>query len=218
MGAMTRLDAVNQMLLYSGESIVSDLEGQSGVDTSIAEFLLDSKTADYQERGLASNQRVEQVYPAANGTIKVRTDASSVTCLTPPVAVTEPLAGQLCRIVTRGGYLYNLTDDTNLFIVTEIFDLHYTLVIKWVDMDTPVQKAIVMQASREYQMMSQGDGQTDQYLQQLEAQYVTKAKGSDTNAKGYSIIRNGTGPVQRMMYGRHMFYNPNEARYYNGDL
>ncbi len=218
MGAMTRLDAVNQMLLYSGESIVSDLEGQSGVDTSIAEFLLDSKTADYQERGLASNQRIEQTTPSANGTIKVRQDASSVVVLDPPKAVTEPMVGELCRIVTRGGYLYNITDDTNLFDTTKTFDLHYTLVINWVDMDTPVQKAIVMQASREYQMMSQGDGQTDQYLQQLEAQYVTKAKGSDANAKGYSILANGTGPVQKMLYGRHMYYNPNEQRYYNGDL
>jgi len=213
MGAMTRLDAVNQMLLYSGESIVSDLEGQSGVDTSIAEFLLDSKTNDYQERGLASNQRVEQTVAAASGTIKLRQDASSVVVLDPPTAVTEPSVGSICRIVTRGGYLYNITDDTNVFDTDRTFDLHYTLVIAWVDMDTPVQKAIVMQAAREYQMMSQGDGQTDQYLQQLEAQYVTKAKGSDANAKGYSIIANGTGPVQAMLYGRNMFYDPNQVRF-----
>ena len=44
MGQMTRLDAVNQMLLAAGEAIVSDLENQSGVDTSIAEYLLDQYT------------------------------------------------------------------------------------------------------------------------------------------------------------------------------
>ena len=37
MGAMTRLDAVNTCLLAAGEAIVSSLENQSGVDTSIAE-------------------------------------------------------------------------------------------------------------------------------------------------------------------------------------
>ena len=52
---MTRLAAVNQMLLAAGEAIVSDLENQSGVDTSIAEYLLDEYTDDFQLRGLANN-------------------------------------------------------------------------------------------------------------------------------------------------------------------
>ena len=47
MGQMTRLDAVNQMLLAAGEAIVSDLENQSGVDTSIAS-LLDQYNQDFQ--------------------------------------------------------------------------------------------------------------------------------------------------------------------------
>ena len=87
MGAMTRLDAVNQMLLYAGEMIVSDLEGDSGIDTSIAVFLLDSKAQDYQQRGLAENQMVVRVSPAADGRIKTRTDALDVTMMNPPSAV-----------------------------------------------------------------------------------------------------------------------------------
>ena len=57
MGYMTRLDAVNQMLISAGEGIVSDLENKSGVDTSICEFMLDQKIVDYQMRGLANNQQ-----------------------------------------------------------------------------------------------------------------------------------------------------------------
>ncbi len=78
MGAMTRLDAINQMLLYAGEMVVSDLAGDSGIDTSIAEFLLDSKTQDYQQRGLAENQMVVQIVPDSNGRIKTRTDSLDV--------------------------------------------------------------------------------------------------------------------------------------------
>ena len=119
MGAMTKLSAVNQMLLYSGESIVADLEGASGVDTSIAEFILDSKTVDYSERGLANNQRIERVTPDADGHIKVRTDALSVNMITFCPAETEPSRPRL-RISTQGGYLFNLTDNTQYFDTTGV--------------------------------------------------------------------------------------------------
>ena len=217
MGAMTRLNSVNQMLLFAGESIVSDLDNASGVDTSIAEFLLDQKTMDYQERGLASNQRMERISPSADGRIKIRTDAISVTMDNPPASTDDgPLQGEPSRIVTRGGYLYNLTDDTDYFDPTETFDLIYVLKIDWEDMDTPIQKAIVMQAAREYQMLSQGDPAADQYLAGLEAVYGAKAKGRDAKSRDASILRNGDNAIQRILYGRNMAFDPNRYRRYNG--
>ena len=56
MGAITRIDAVNQMLLAAGESLVADLDEASGVDTGIAEFMLDRATEDFQMRGLTGNK------------------------------------------------------------------------------------------------------------------------------------------------------------------
>ena len=50
MGSISRLDAVNQMLLTSGERIVADLEGNSGIDTGLAEFVLDQAAQDFQLR------------------------------------------------------------------------------------------------------------------------------------------------------------------------
>lgn len=216
MGAMTKLQAVNQMLLYSGESIVSDLTGASGVDTSIAQFILDTKTMDYSERGLANNQRIEQVSPDSSGRIKIRTDALSVEMLTFVAAETEPLKGQGCRIVSRGGFLYNLTDDTSTFDTTETYDLGYVLSIDWDDMETPIQKAIVMQAAREYQMLSQGDPGSDSYIAGLEAKYTAKAKGFDARSKSYSILHNGDNAVKKVLGGRNMYYDPNGRRYYGG--
>jgi hypothetical protein len=67
MGAMTRLDAVNTCLLAAGEAIVSSLENQSGVDTSIAEYLLDQYTRDFQFRGLANNEYTKNLTVDANG-------------------------------------------------------------------------------------------------------------------------------------------------------
>ncbi len=214
MGAMTRLDAINQMLLYAGEMVVSDLAGDSGIDTSIAEFLLDSKTQDYQQRGLAENQMVVQTTPDVNGRIKIRTDALDVSMLNPPAAVTEPQVGLACRIVTRGGYLYNLTDDTDVFAYGdgEKYNLSYIIEMAWDDMSTPIQKAVTMQAAREYQMMSNGDAGTDQYLAQLEQKYTAKAKGEDAKDKAYSILYNGTTPVIKMLYGRNQYFTPDAFR------
>jgi hypothetical protein len=215
MGAMTRLDAVNQMLLYAGEMVVSDLAGDSGIDTSIAEFLLDSKTQDYQQRGLAENQMVVQVSADTNGRIAIRTDALDVEMINPPKAVTEPQVGQSCRVVTRGGYLYNLTDDTDIFPNDndQKYNLNYIVEMDWDDMATSIQKAITMQAAREYQMMSNGDAGTDQYLAQLEQKYTAKAKGEDAKDKAYSILYNGTIPVLKMLYGRQQYYNPDGLRF-----
>ena len=214
MGAMTRLDAVNQMLLYAGEMIVSDLIGDSGIDTSIAEFLLDSKTQDYQQRGLAENQMLIQVSPDGNGRIKIRTDALDVSMTNPPSALTEPQIGMPSRIVSRGGYLYNLTDDTDFFPFAdaEKYNLHYIIEMDWADMETAIQKAVTMQAAREYQMMSNGDSGTDRYLADLENKYTAKAKGEDAADKAYSILYNGTTPVIKMLYGRHQYYNPGSFR------
>ena len=41
MGFITKLQAVNQMLLTSGENLVSDLEDASGIDTGIALNILE---------------------------------------------------------------------------------------------------------------------------------------------------------------------------------
>lgn len=214
MGAMTKLDAVNQMLLFAGEMIVSDLANNSGVDTTIAEFILDSKTLDYQQRGLAENQRIERVVTDSQGKIKIRTDAISVEMVDPPKSVSDGLLeGKPCRIVTRNGYLYNLTDDTIYFDKTKNYDLMYVLEISWEDMDTPIQKAIATQAAREYQLMSGGDPGTDRYLALLEDKYVAKAKGADTKDKGYNIIDHSTIDVQKMIRGRNMYYDPNRARF-----
>lgn len=212
MGAMTRLEGVNSMLLYAGETIVSDLEGNSGIDTSIAEFLLDQKTQDYQQRGLAENQILEQVQPGTDGRIKVRVDSLDVAMTNPPKALTEPLVGKPSRVVVRGGYLYNLSDDTDVFASDVDFNLHYVVQMDWADMSTPIQKAIVMQASREYQMLSNGDAGTDQYLAQLEMKYTAKAKGDDASSKSYSILNNGTLPVMKMLYGRKQYYSTDQFR------
>ena len=67
MGSIKRLDAVNQMLLSAGESLVADLDEASGVDTGIAEFMLDRATEDFQMRGLTGNKYEKKQKPDSEG-------------------------------------------------------------------------------------------------------------------------------------------------------
>lgn len=196
MGAYSKLQAINEMLLYAGESPVDDLQASSGVDTSIAESILDQKTLDAQARGLANNLTVRTLYADSMGTVLLPADAMSATMITPVYSAREDLT--YARITTRGwesgsAYFYNLTDGTKNLLagqnasITE-FDAEVILQVDWEDMDTPVQKDITMQAARQYQMLSQGDGAVDNYLAQLELFYGAKAKGADVGAKGYNTL------------------------------
>ena len=56
MGYLSKLNAVNLMLLASGESLVADLQEASGIDTGISEFLLDQASLDHQLRGQVENK------------------------------------------------------------------------------------------------------------------------------------------------------------------
>tara|TARA_R110001606_G_scaffold394658_2_gene565774 strand:- start:27 stop:695 length:669 start_codon:yes stop_codon:yes gene_type:complete len=191
MGAYTRLEAVNEMLLHTGESPVSDLTGSSGVDTSIAETILDQKTLDAQARGLANNVTIRTITADAQGVIYLPADTMSAELITSVETIRSDMT--YARVTTRGwesgaAYFYNLTDGTRVFTPAKKYDLEVILQVSWVDMDTPIQKDITMQASRQYQMLSQGDGAVDNYLAQLEQYYGAKAKGADVRSKGFNTL------------------------------
>ena len=214
MGYMTRLDAVNQMLIAAGEGIVSDLENKSGVDTNIAEFMLDQKVVDYQMRGLANNQ-MQRTYKTADNdkTIELPNNTLSGWLL----SVHRNTNGDQIRGVVRGSlppYLYNLTDMTKEWDTDIEYTLYLVLKYDWVDMDTNVQKAIVLQAAREYQMLSQGDGDVDNYLAQLSTFYDSQAKGSDFSQKRYNIFAGPESSVVNAV-NRNRVFNSNRYRYPN---
>ena len=191
MGAYTRLQAVNEMLLFSGETPVDSLDGSSGVDTSIAEQILEQKTIDAQARGVANNLTIRDFTPTVEGYINLPLNCLSAEMLTPVDAAHKDVT--YARIVTRGWesgtpYFYNLTDSTQVFDTTKTYTAELILNVSWEDMDTPVQKDIMMQASSQYQMLTQGDGAVDNYIAQLELYYGAKAKGSDTRSKGYNLF------------------------------
>ena len=212
MGYMTKLDAVNQMLISAGEGIVSDLENQGSVDTSIAEFMLEQKIVDYQMRGLANNQVQNKYKPDSGLTIDLPNNTLSGWLISTHINSD----GDHIRGIVRGNppYLYNLTDNTKQWEENIEYTVYLVLKFDWEDMDTNVQKAIVLQASREYQMLSQGDGDVDNYLAQLALYYDSQAKGSDNSQKRYNIF-NGPESSVTGAVNRNRTWNYNRYRYPN---
>lgn len=190
MGHMTRLDSVNQCLLAAGEAIVSDLENQSGVDTSIAEYLLDQYTEDYQLRGLANNVYVQTLsIDSVSNKIYLPTNIMSLdfgTFITNEDGYTIRVS-----IKTEGSnfILWNVTDQTSDWSDYSSYDLKATFTVKlaWEDIDTPGQRAITASAARRYQMLTQGDEGMDAYLQQDEMIYNSMGKARDIDSKGRTI-------------------------------
>lgn len=189
MGQMTRLAAVNQMLLAAGEAIVSDLENQSGVDTSIAEYLLDEYTDDFQLRGLANNTYTKTLTVDGDGLVHLPTTIMSLDFQT----LLTNADGDVIRVsVKRSGeafILWNVTDQSSDWSAYSSETLKASIIDKlaWENIDTPGQRAIVASAARRYQMLTQGDEGMDAYLQQDEMIYQSMGKSRDMDSKKRTI-------------------------------
>lgn len=213
MGAITRIDAVNQCLLAAGEAIVSDLENQSGVDTSIAEYLLNQYTDDFQFRGLANNEykKVLTVNPT-DGLVHLPTTIISLDLLSPLLTPD----GEIIRVsVKRSGdsfLLWDVTNQTSDFSAHSSSEIVAKLIVSviWEDIDTPGQRAIVSSAARRYQMITQGDGAADAYLAQEEQIYNMKGKARDIESKRRTIWDASSQETRRAVY------RPNNHRTWRG--
>jgi len=188
---ITRLEAVNHMLLLAGESLVSDLEENSGLDTETAEFILDQFTRDFQMRGMANNRYLKKETLTTDGQLILPASIISAELISNHTTSD----GYNIIGVARGEtdkYLYNITDQTDIWSK----DIEYTLeiidAIVWEFLDVPVQRAVLAAASRQYQMVTQGDGDIDQYLAQIEALYMAKGKGADLDDRRRSVFSSGS--------------------------
>lgn len=213
MGVISRLDAVNHMLLMAGESLVSDLEGNSGMDTEIAEFILDEFTRDFQLRGIANNAYCRKETLTTKG--RLRLPANTISAELTSYHTNDD--GWKLVGLTKGDpdkYLFNVTDQTYEWDTGEEYYIEIIHTIKWEDMDTPVQRGILSAAARQYQMVTQGDGDTDVYLQGLEALHITSAKASILDDKQRNIFNSGTSKLQNILNRRLGTNDPTRFRYW----
>jgi len=89
---------------------------------------------------------------------------------------------------TTSKYLWNVTDQTAQWAANIEYIIEIIQAVNWEDMDTPVQRAILAAAARQYQMITQGDGDADNYLAGLEGVYMAKGKGADLDDRRRTVF------------------------------
>jgi hypothetical protein len=218
MGYISRIQAINEMLLAAGEDLVSDLDESSGVDTSIAEFILDRVTEEFQLRGIASNTYVQKIKPDSSGKIHMPNDMISVRLLSSHTSddSARGFDGFNIEAAVRGepnAYLFNVTEQTSVW-KSEEYTLEFIQKIRWEDMDTSIQKGIIASSGRWYQMITQGDDAADNYLASKEIFLLSKGKAADINRKGRTIFQGDLG--RRSLRNRgNTTRSPERVRYWN---
>ena len=213
MGVISRLDAVNHMLLMAGESLVSDLENNSGLDTEGAEFILDQFVKDFQLRGIANNSflKKENLTTAGRIALPANTISAELTSYH-----TNDDGWKIVGLVKGhpDKYLFNVTDQTYEWKTGIDYYVEVIHTIQWNDMDTPVQRGILSAAARQYQMVTQGDGDADIYLQGLEDLYITSAKAAVLDDKSRNIFDSGTSKLKAILNRRLGTNDPARFRFW----
>lgn len=87
MPAMSKLEAVNEMLLAIGQAPVNTLEVAGIRDVSIAESILDNVSREVQSGGHSFNSFVEELTPTVNGFLLVPSDVLHIDAADPTIAV-----------------------------------------------------------------------------------------------------------------------------------
>lgn len=220
MGLITKLQAVNQMLLASGENLVADLNNDSGIDTGIALSILDQIILDFQLRGLANNRFVKKFDPDSNGNILLSFADEDEQGLISAELVSMHLNSDNYLIKARvldgsPPRLWNITDDTDVWDTSKApYYLEITIKLPWENLDTVVQRAIMSTAIRQYQIITQGDEGSDAFLAYQEQLHNIKGRAADMNDKRKNIF-SSSSILRDATFRTRYFSDPNRFRYWN---
>lgn len=204
----------------AGESVVTlDQYTTGGLDVSTANTVLDRYIEDYTMRGLVGNRVLKKQTLSAAGKIDIGTASVLSGEL---VSYHENTEGYMIQAQIRGqsdgsgdSYLYNITDQTDQWDSGKEYTYEVTYVMAWDDIDTPLQRAILAAAARQYQIIMQGDANADLYLEGLEAMYSAKARASNVDDRRRQIVSQLPPSARRAMLRSEVGNNPARFRYWN---
>ena len=215
MGSITKLEAVNHILLMAGESLVSDLESDSGIDTATASFVLDRYIDDHQIRGLMNNKYQKKYTLTAEGNIVLPSDTISAELISFHSNDDGYTIYGTMRTSGSNRVLYNITDQKTNWDASIDYWIEIIHELLWEDIDTPVQRGILASAARQYQLVMQGDGATDQYLGGLETLYLAKSRAADIDDAKRSVFMAGTPKLKDAILRRDPTNDPDRFRYWH---
>lgn len=110
MPAMSKLEAVNEMLLAIGQAPVNTLEVAGIRDVSVASTILDNVSREVQSSGHTFNTFTETLTPTANGFLLVASDVLSIDAADPRLDVVPVVDAN-----DGVNKLFNIEEGTNVF-------------------------------------------------------------------------------------------------------
>jgi hypothetical protein len=110
--------------------------------------------------------------------------------------------------------MWNVTDDTDIFKKDKDYYWEIIQKIKWENLDTPAQRAIMTTAMRHYQIVTQGDEATDAFLAYQEQMFAAKQKAADINDKKRNIFTSGDISVRSAISRVPFSSDPSRFRYW----
>ena len=198
----------------AGESLVSDLDDNSGLDTETALFVLDQFTRDFQIRGVANNQQIKKITLTENGKIPLDATAISAELISHHTNADRYNIVGILKGTGTNKRLFNTTDQTDIWDKDKEYKYLLIKSLPWEDMDTPVQRGILASAARQYQFITQGDGDADIYLQEQELLHQGKAKGADLDDKRRSVFTSSSAKLEQARTRTNYHRSATELRYW----
>lgn len=184
MAVWTKLIAVNRMLRAGGENPVNTLASVSG-DSLIAEAILDEVNAEYQLRGIAANSENVTLIADGGGKIAIGNEVLHVEQIQDETGTSNKFDKW---IVQRGGFLYNVTDNTDTFDVGEEIRVKKVIGLNYEELPFADQVAIADESARRYQMVVQGDPSVDAMLREIWAQSRARARANNIRVRRPNIF------------------------------
>jgi hypothetical protein len=196
MGLYSYVDAVNHMLLSSGEHIVNDFSTDAGVDTSVAQFILNQTIKAAVMRGIANNRYVATFTPETAGVNVGKIILPDTACYAQVVEpLFDPTTGEVIQTTIKSNptRLFNITKQTDVFDKALKIEVIVTLNnavnnYGWDDIDSALQRGIMETAAREYQAITQGDLDVDKRMAMREQYHLSRGRASDVFKKNRSIL------------------------------
>lgn len=160
---ISRIEAVNSMLVAIGEAPVNSLGGTDlPQDAAIASFILDEVNREVQSRGWHFNTEYNVTLELdSNGYIPVANNALNVTVLRSELSDT---------VTMRGSFLYNTSTDTksDRFVFDADLDATIVYLLEFTTLPNVAREYIVARASRLFQERVFGNPELTRSLLQRE--------------------------------------------------
>lgn len=173
---MTKLEAVNIMLLAIGEQPVSSIAPQDITqEASVAEDVLDTVSRDVQALGWYFNETLEvTLSPDVNDKIAIPADALKVL----PI-------GESDAIGIRAGYLFNRTENTDVFLDT--VDCYIVYGQDFADLPQSAKAYIAIRAARVFQQRVLGSDSLDKYSYEDEQRAWLLLQQDEVDNQGFNM-------------------------------